>query len=302
MNRIMKNIMVLALPLVFSGISYSQTTVISAGIASQSDNSLLWKISGPGISKPSYLFGTMHLLCASDAILSDGLKSVLANCEEVYFEIDISDMNAMLNSLKFMRMNDNKRLSDLLDSTSYARVKTYFQEHASMLPFSMLERFKPLLISNLIEENEMSCKTTDGMEMVILKELGSQNKKVHGLETAEFQAGLFDSIPYEKQAENLVNSIDSSENYKKMTDILAEAYRQQNLQKINELTSQEDPGMQPYMDLLLYGRNRKWVKAMKDLLPEKSRLFAVGAGHLPGEQGLIELLRKSGYVVTPVKN
>jgi uncharacterized protein len=57
-----------------------------------------------------------------------------------------------------------------------------------------------------------------------------------------------------------------------------------------------------YLDLLLYGRNRKWVKMMKDILPAHALLFAVGAGHLPGKQGLLALLQIEGYTVTPVKN
>lgn len=265
-------------------------------------NTLLWKISGKGLSKPSYLFGTMHILCADDANLSDSMKSVLKKCDEVYFEIDISDMKGMMNSMKYMRMNDNKKLSDILDSNDYKKIKNYFTKHSPMLPFSMLERFKPMFISSMIEEEDLECKATNGMEMIIMKEAHEQNKKINGLETAEFQAGLFDSIPYEKQAQSLINYIDSSEDYKKMTDTLAMAYKQQDMKKIDELTSKDDPSMSGYMDLLLYGRNRKWITIMKEILPQKSYLFAVGAGHLPGEKGVINLLRKNGYTVTPIKN
>ena len=154
----------------------------------------------------------------------------------------------------------------------------------------------------MIEENDMDCKATNGMEMVIMQEVRQQHKKINGLETAEFQAGLFDSIPYEKQARDLMNYLDSADVYRKMTDTLVLAYKQQDLDKIDALTTRDDPAMNNYMDLLLYGRNRKWVQAMKQLLPEKCRLFAVGAGHLPGKDGLIELLRKNGYTVSPVKN
>ena len=83
-----------------------------------------------------------------------------------------------------------------------------------MLPFSMLERFKPMFISSMIEEEDLDCKATNGMEMIIMQEAKEQNKKINGLETAEFQAGLFDSIPYEKQAQSLMNYIDSAEDYK----------------------------------------------------------------------------------------
>ncbi|MBS1600073.1 MAG: TraB/GumN family protein [Bacteroidetes bacterium] len=266
-------------------------------------NTLLWKIAGKDIKKPSYLFGTMHILCAEDAVLSDSLKAVIHNCEDIYFEIDLGDFSGMLNSMKYMRMNDSKKLSDLLSEQDYNKVKSYFENHGgAVLPFSMLERFKPLLISSLIEENDLDCKTTNGMELVIMKEARSDQKKINGLETAEFQAGLFDSIPYEKQARDLVNYIDSVAIYKKMTKDLAAVYHNQDLGKIEELTVTGDATISNYLDLLLYGRNRKWVTILDSLVQKKSLLIAVGAGHLPGEQGVINLLRKKGYEVTPVKN
>ncbi len=266
-------------------------------------HTLLWKISGNNLNKPSYLFGTMHILCADDAQLSDGLKTVIKDCDEIYFEIDVSDMKAMMNSLKYLRMNDETKLSDLLNADDYAKVKNYFAKHNSLLPFSMLERFKPLLISSMIEEQDLSCSKTDGMEMEILKESRNYaDKKINGLETVEFQARLFDSIPYQKQAKDLVTYIDSATEYSKMTDTLVQVYKQQDLNKIDELTRKGDITVSNYLELLLYGRNKNWIKQMKSLLPEKSFLFAVGAAHLPGNEGVIELLRKNGYTVTPVKN
>lgn len=277
-------------------------------IAQKTQNTLLWKVSGKGMAKPSYLFGTMHVLCADDAHLSNGLRDVIHGVDEVYFEIDLSDMSGMLKAMKYMRMNDSKKLSDLLAPNDYTKVRDYFSKHGSAIPFSMLERFKPMLISGLLEEQSMGCKTTDGMELMIMKELktgrrgDSSAQKIHGLETVEFQAGLFDSIPYEQQAKELLNYIDSADHYSKATSDLAEVYKQQDLDKIDALSQKEDAGMAGYMDLLLYGRNRKWVSILGGTLGDRSLLVAVGAAHLPGEQGVINLLRKQGYTVTPLKN
>jgi hypothetical protein len=268
----------------------------------QTPHTLLWRISGKNIVHPSYLFGTMHVLCAKDATLGDSLKFVIKNCDEIWFEIDLSDMAGMFSSLQYMRMNGSKTLSDLLTPDEYTRVKNYFAKHIAMMPFSMLERFKPMLISGLIEEQDLDCETTDGMELTIMKESRTWHKPVNGLETAQFQAGLFDSIPYEEQAKELVKSIDSSEQNKKMTQQLVQLYNRQDLDGIDSLSRQEDPGMTNYMDLLLYGRNRKWAKKLDGLLPKKSMLIAVGAAHLPGKGGVIDLLRKEGYTVEPVKN
>ena len=276
--------------------------ILTASLAfSQTPHTLLWRISGKNMTRPSYLFGTMHVLCAKDAALSDSLKAVIANCDELYFEINLGDMAGMLNSMKYMRMNDNQKLSDLLKPDEYARVKDYFARHVSMLPFSLLERFKPMLISGIVEEQALDCETTDGMELMIMKE-ARHSKPINGLETAEFQAGLFDSIPYATQAKELVNYIDSNEENKQMTRQLVDLYNHQDLDGIDELSHKEEGGMTGYMDLLLYGRNRKWAKNLDGLLGKKSLLVAVGAAHLPGPSGVIELLRKEGYTVEPVKN
>jgi uncharacterized protein YbaP (TraB family) len=291
-----KKTLLLAAGLLTAALTFSQTP--------QTPHTLLWRISGKGITKPSYLFGTMHILCASDAKLTDSLKAAIATCDEVYFEINLSDMSDMMNSIKYMRMSDDKKLSDLLKPDEYTRVKDYFTKHSSLLPFSMLERFKPMLISGLIEEQGLDCQTTDGMELMIMQQLHAQTQKkpVNGLETASFQAGLFDSIPYEQQAKELVNYIDSADENKAATRQLAELYVHQDLDSIEQLSDKDDPGMSGYMDLLLYNRNRKWAKELDTLLPRKSLLIAVGAAHLPGKEGVIQLLRREGYTVDPIKN
>ena len=269
---------------------------------SQSDRSLLWKISGNGTQQPSYLFGTMHILCAEDAKLSDSLKRVIGHCDQVYFEIDMTDMAGMMAAMQYMRMKDDKKLSDLLGPADYEKLKKYFETHPSMLPFSMLERFKPMLISSLLEEAQFPCAATNGMEWVLMKEAKADNKKINGLETAAFQASLFDSIPYADQAKDLMKYIDSGEQYKKVSDTLRAAYIKQDLQQIESLTQENSSEYGHFMDLLLYDRNRRWVGMMQNLIPKKSLLFAVGAGHLPGKKGLINLLREKGYTVTAVMN
>jgi uncharacterized protein YbaP (TraB family) len=278
-------------------------SLLSASLAfTQTPHTLLWRITGKGITRPSYLFGTMHILCADDATLSDSLQNAIHTVDEVYFEINLGDMSGMLNAIQYMKMNNGETLSSLLKPDEYARVKAYFSSHQSMLPFGMLERFKPMLISGLIEEQSLGCATTDGMEMQIMKAVHQMDHKtpINGLETAAFQAGLFDSIPYAKQAKELVDYVDSADQNKEMTRQLAELYIRQDLDGIQALSDKDDPGMNEYMDLLLYDRNRKWARILDTLLPHKSMLIAVGAGHLPGGQGVIELLRKKGYTLEPV--
>lgn len=265
-------------------------------------NTLLYEISGNGLREPSYLFGTMHILCAEDAKLSAGLKAVIAKSRKVYFEIDMDDIREMMGAMKYLRMNDGIKISDLLTKEEYARLEEYLKKSKSPIPLSMVNRFKPFLVSGLISEQSMDCKEKNGMEQSIMKEASLLDKQIFGLETAEFQAGLFDSIPYANQAKELMKYIDSIDVYKKTTQEMVEVYRKQDLAKMDSLVRKSDPGMNEYMDLLLYGRNRRWVRQMPNIMMEGTLLFAVGAGHLPGEQGVINLLRKNGYTVKPIVN
>ena len=138
-----------------------------------------------------------------------------------------------------------------------------------------------------------------------MEEAKQHHKKILGLETMGYQASVLDEIPYKMQAEQLVSYINDSNQGKdenKEFEDMMDAYREQDIDKLEKILNASDIGMSSYADVLLYKRNRNWVEKLKTLLPGKSLLIAVGAGHLPGEQGVIRLLRKAGYKVTAVEN
>lgn len=283
-------------------------TLVSLSAFSQTkneNNTLLWKISGNGIEKPSYLFGTIHLICADDAILSDNLKKAISGCDEVYFEVDMDNIFEMMGAMNKMKMIGDTTLRDLLSEADYKKVKAHFEEKSSMLPFSKLETYKPMLAASTLEQGSMPCENTAMMEQVIMKEAKEYNKKIKGLETMSYQAGVLDSIPYKLQAEQLVSYIDKASKGEVDDTELKEmfkAYKSQDLKKLEELLVETDAGISAFTDILLYHRNQNWVEKLKSLVSKKSLLIAVGAGHLPGEKGIINLLRKEGYKVTPVEN
>jgi uncharacterized protein len=268
------------------------------------NNTLLWKISGNGLERPSYLFGTIHLLCADDAVLSDNMKKVIRDADEVYLEVDMDNIVDMLGAVSRMKMKGDTSLRDLLDQADYEKVKDYFETNSSMIPFSMLEKYKPILAASMLESKSMPCDNTSAMEQVIMQNAKEHGKNIKGLESMAYQAGILDSIPYKLQAEQLVQYIDNAGKESGDTELsqMWKAYNDQDLEKLEELIVKSDIGMSNYTDLLLYRRNRNWVSQLKNLLPKKSLLIAVGAGHLPGENGVISLLRKAGYTVTPVDN
>lgn len=270
-----------------------------------SDHTLLWKISGNGLTKPSYLFGTIHMLCKDDAVLSDSLKNIIQNVKEVYFEVDLDNMFEMLGVMGKMKMKGDTTLQDLLSEADYEKVKNYFETKGSMLPFTMLETYKPILAASTLQQGDIPCETTAMMEQVIMMEAKEYNKPIKGLESMGYQASVLDSIPYKLQAEQLVSYIDNAIQGKdddgEMVEML-NAYKTQDLKKLEEMILKSDPSISNYTDILLHNRNRNWIEKLKDLMPDKPLLIAVGAGHLPGKEGCINLLRQAGYKVTPVKN
>ncbi len=288
-----------------AGLIVSLVTMASLAQSGTGNNTLLWKISGNGLEKPSYLFGTIHMLCADDAVLSKNMKKVIENCDEVYFEVDMDNLFEMVGAMGKMKMIGDTTLKDLLTVEEYEKVKAYFETKGSMLPFSMLETYKPMLAASTLQEGSLPCENTAMMEQVIMEEAKIYKKKIKGMETMSYQAGVLDSIPYKLQAQQLLSYIESagkdSKEDKQMEEMF-KAYNNQDLKKLEELMVETDAGMAGFTDILLYHRNQNWVKKLKTLLPEKSILVAVGAGHLPGEKGVINLLRKEGYKVTPVEN
>ena len=265
-------------------------------------NTLLWKISGNSLQQPSYMFGTMHILCSDDVKLGDSLKNVIKNVGKIYFEVDMDDMMEMMGVMAYIRMNNNQKLSDLLTPEEYKKLQDYFTKNPFQMPLQMMETFKPFFISSIIEEQRMTCPNKKGMEQLIMDEATQYKKEIKGLETMKFQASVFDSIPYKEQAKELVKSLDSLNESGQQTKELIAVYKQQDLGKIEALSSKEDAGMDKYMDLLLYNRNTDWVTKIGNLTPTGSYLFAVGAAHLAGNRGVLNLLRQKGYTVTPVKN
>ena len=269
------------------------------------NKTLLWKISGNGLEKPSYLFGTIHMICKEDAYISNNLMKAIENADRVYLELDMDNLFEMLGLVTKMKMNNDTTLADLLTPDEYKRIKKHFEENESLLPFSVVETYKPLVASSLLMESSMVCDAQVAMEQLIMEEAKKKGKRIEGLETMAYQMGLFDSIPYKLQAKELYKSIsagtDEKGDNKELKDMM-KAYKEQDLDKLADMISKSDDGMLEYEDILLNNRNKNWVEKLKTLLKEKSLVIAVGAGHLPGEKGVINLLRKEGYKVTPVEN
>ncbi|MEO6327972.1 MAG: TraB/GumN family protein [Ginsengibacter sp.] len=264
-------------------------------------NSLLWQVSGNGLSKPSFLFGTFHLLCREDIKFSTQLKSTMQYSDEIYMELDMDDPSILVSGLLYMNMKNGKALKDLYTHEEYKKIEQFFTDSLQM-PLFMFQKTKPFFLIALLYPKMMKCQSFSGVEEEIMKLAKEYKKEIRGLETIEFQSSVFDSIPYDLQARELIKSIDSLSEYAKRFDTMMLAYKNQQLNIVEESLNDGEFDMKKYDGLLINRRNANWVKQLKELMKNESVFAAVGAGHLPGENGLINLLKKTGYIVKPLQN
>lgn len=270
-------------------------TIVSA----QSNGTLLYKISGNDLSEPSYLYGTIHLMCEKDFAISDQLKAALVEVDQYVLELDMDDPSMMMKMQQNMMMKEGKKLSDLLEADEYTMVKTYFAENLGM-PLDQMGMIKPFMLSSMIYPAILGCPIKS-YEMELVQSAKANSKEVLGLETVEFQLGIFDQVSYEEQADMLLETVEEVDLAKKEFGTLVEAYKKGDaqllLQKMEESTFEMSDEM---MEMMLPQRNQNWIPKITEIATEKSSLFAVGAGHLAGERGVVNLLKKAGFDVTPV--
>jgi len=267
----------------------------------ESGNTLLWEVSGNGLQSPSYLFGTFHMLCRDDIRFSPSLKEAFASSRELYLELDMDDPPTVLGGLMLMNMKKGTRLQDLYTPEEYTRVERFFKDSLKT-PLTMFQTMKPFFLVAMLYPKMMPCKTISGVEEELMKLAKDQKKEVQGLETMAFQASIFDSIPYEQQAKELLKTVDSLDHFRKYFDTMLVVYKSQRIREMADLFNDNEMGVEENQDILLDNRNRNWVTQLKKIMQKEPVFVAVGAGHLPGDKGLINLLKKEGYTVRPVKN
>ncbi len=267
---------------------------------STAQNTLLWEISGNGLQQPSYLFGTMHVLCEEDLPKHDSLLPALASCKRLVIEMDESRVG-VLKQLRFIRMRGDSTLGDFLDEEELKEVARFFADSLG-LRLSLLMNMKPALLSSLVMLHALPCGQNErtGMEKELKIWADSLNLKLDELETFRYQAGLFDSIPYLVQARELLEGVRQYSEMKQDFIRLVQLYSSQQLDSILETGKLEDMVAYDMEGLFITTRNQNWVEKMPGMMKNYPCFFAVGAAHLPGKNGVIALLRTQGYHVRPV--
>ncbi len=265
--------------------------------AINSANSVLWEVRGKELQRPVYLYGTFHLMCAGELPFEDTLSDLLKTSDALILEMDMDDPATALGGMMGMQMKDGKSLRDFYSPSEYQRIQQYFQDSLRM-NLKFWERMMPVLLEPMLMMRWMQCAKVISPETTLMDWIKKDGKPVLGLETIMDQKAVLEKIPLEDQARSLLATIDSMEKQKVEFQRMKSAYLSQQLDVLEGLS--DDFSASEIKIAMLDDRNQRWLDRLPSLWNRGGVFVAVGAGHLPGNKGLIQGLRKMGYQVKPI--
>lgn len=269
--------------------------------AQAGEESLFWQVRREGVEKPSWIFGTIHVIGVEDYYLGARLREALEAADRLVLEVDLDQIDMAAMALSGL-LPDNTTVRDYLSESDYDLVATVLSDSIGMSRSAFegaYSRMKPIFLQQLViykflGGNPVSYESN-------LHRIASQNGvESLGLETFEEQLAFLDQIPLDEQFSDLVESLREWRQTQAQFGELLEAYKNQDIKELNHLI--EDEMENPKMrELLLDKRNRDWMPRLRELIDAGNSFIAVGAGHLGGEQGILSQLREAGYILVPVE-
>jgi hypothetical protein len=259
--------------------------------------SLLWEVKNKEGKTCSYLFGTIHVIEESKFYFPKKLDKIVSKCDAICLEI--AGITENVPSMDRMMMRD-KKLNELFTKNQMDSIYHWADKFLFMKPKQFDENFgsvKPFLLLQFILTTSLP-ENTKSYELELEQIAKKQNKKLLGLETVDFQLSLFDNMPIHEQVQMILESLKELESSKKKFAKMEELYLQQDLDRLSELSKESSN----YLNRsFLEDRNLDWIPKIENMMKDKVVFVDVGAAHLAGQEGVIELLIKNGYHVLPVK-
>jgi uncharacterized protein len=280
-------------------------TLVMLAINSQAQEGIFYRISGNGLDKPSYLFGTYHLMGNRFLLEHTRVEAALRESRGVVVET-VLDSSAMMSTTMMALMTD-KKLSDLLTPSVADSLDKELQQEAGAA-LAMVDVFKPVMVGVMLSltyiqkdaANLLETFAGPALDQYIATTAQEKGKNLTALETpAEQAAILYNMGTPEEQAAMLTYMLRNEVRVRKEGVQLLEAYVANDLRTMHTLGSASEDYMGD-MRPLLDERNQRWMTMLPKLMLKESQFIAVGALHLAGEQGLVALLTKAGYTVSPL--
>ena len=266
------------------------------------DSGLLYKITGKNLKKPSYLLGTFHLLCEKDLFSKETINNYVNQTEKLMLEIDLSDPTVMQKATQGMILANGKTSKDYLKPEEYTKLDELFKNYLGV-SYDRFQTFKPFISSTVLimSPKIIGCQAAPGYDKILADAATANKMPIVGLETVEDQHAAIDATPLEKQFEGLTKFAAAPE--KSVADFknLYRVYLMQNSSELFKIMDDQMKEERGSREKLLDERNTKWIPVIEKNIALTPSFIAVGAGHLGGKKGVINLLRKKGYKLTPIK-
>ena len=287
---------------ILQSVLFSIATLVSVQDAisqeTKTGNSMLWSIVDPKApTDTSYLFGTIHQISQKDFAITDKIENAFAKSQVLMTEIDLTDPGMFAEMMPRLLMEDGMTLEKILGEEDYQMLSKFMTENTGQ-PIAMYNDKKPFMASMVIMNFFIEGKPAS-YDMTLTQMAQKRALKIKGLETVSEQMDVLDRTPYKEQAEQMLEMINNMEKTKESFEAIVKAYKAEHLEELDKLLD-ENIEMSDEKAAMLDERNIKWIPAIEGAIKENSTFIAVGAGHLPGELGLINLMRENGYEVNPI--
>lgn len=262
-------------------------------------SSLLWEISGKKVKSPSYIFGTMHLIPKDQFLFPESLQDKVKNSDLLVMEI--GGLSEQMKGMQLMMLEEG----NLFDHFTEEQADSIYDYSEKNLGYTeeqlntMFGKMKPFVLIQLMTKNAFG-ENPASYEMSLEKIAKEKEIEVEGLETVEEQMALFDSIPMKDQVKMVMSSLRNVDSSAIETQKLIDAYLKQDIDSLHRYMNQSDSEISGFEDEFLNKRNENWIPLIKQYIKKNKTFIAVGAGHLGGEKGVIELLRQEGYTLKPI--
>lgn len=272
---------------------------------------LLWKVTPRSGGPVSYIIGTHHVAPSGMIDKAPGLRQALDGVTTVLGELDMAEMTSSEGQqmmLAHVMAPADSMLTTVLTQSEIDSVNTLFETYTGQAGMvGLMASLKPAMLTNQLAILQSMAtfpdfNPTEQFDTQIQTAATAAGKTVKGLETPEFQWSLLFDTPIAEQASDLMKNVRLNELAVAKAKEMADAYIAGNLDQMLTLMEDSELGMDTETaEKLIYQRNADWVDFLVGLIPTSSILVAVGAGHLPGDKGILSLLRNKGFNVTPAE-
>ncbi|HLP11247.1 MAG TPA: TraB/GumN family protein [Flavobacteriales bacterium] len=263
----------------------------------EDDKSLLWEISGKGLKQPSFLYGTIHLQDKRVFSFDKTVTKIFDTCKAYAMEVNMDEVDKMEMAKSLML---DKPLNEIIGEKKFGLLDSLFKVRTGSGLGMMYSRMKPFFMAaELIKAYEHQDMTFP-LDIELFNKAKKEKMKVIGIEKMEEQLSAVNKMTIDEQTDMVIEGLKDWDKSKELYNKMIGVYLKQDIEQM-ALLMKDTTMPASFETALLTDRNKVMAKRIDKIVQEQPTFNAVGAGHLYGKDGVIELLRKEGYTMKPVK-